>query len=276
MSIQLAALDLDGTTLQNNHLTVSRKNQQGIRKAIARGVWIVPATGRTLSEIPMSLRQIPGIRYAVTSNGACVYDLKSGKPLFENLIPPQTAAAVFDIIARYPVYAELYCDGKAYVERRKFSGLMENFLQELVSLLAKRTRVNNLSAFVRGLNKPVEKIELMPKRTADTETLQKKLKTMPVAVTTSGRNSIEISNLGASKGSALAFLCDLLHIDAKDVMAVGDSCNDLEMLQFAGFSVAVENADPSVQKIAGFIVPRSSRNGVAVALERLILHRKSG
>ena len=75
MSIRCIALDLDRTTLSSaGHL--SERNRKVIEQAIESGIQIAVASGRSLDSLPAAVLEIPGIRYAVTSNGAAVYDLK--------------------------------------------------------------------------------------------------------------------------------------------------------------------------------------------------------
>ena len=72
--VRLAALDLDGTLLnRNNEVTLATR--QAIARAVEHGVVVVPATGRPLASLPPVVAKLPGIRYAITSNGAAVWDL---------------------------------------------------------------------------------------------------------------------------------------------------------------------------------------------------------
>lgn len=73
-SPRLVALDLDGTLL-NHQGQVTPRTRQAIAEAVARGIVVLPATGRPLSNLPPVVAQLTGIRYAITSNGAAVWDL---------------------------------------------------------------------------------------------------------------------------------------------------------------------------------------------------------
>lgn len=275
--IKLVALDMDGTTLDNNHITVSRKNRSAILQAIAQGVAVVPATGRSLAELPSSVRRIPGVRYAITSNGASVTDLLSGVSLYKNLIAPETAAGIFETVGRFSAYGELYHQGRAYMQRGSMSGLMRAFHPlKLCYFLSRRKRVENLADFVRQTANPVEKIEILPFSREDQAQLLTALRDLPVSITTSGMNSIEITNREVNKGSALAFLCGLLHMEARQTMAVGDNGNDREMLEWAGISVAVENADEEIKRLADFVTKPNVQSGVAAALHHFVLNTPAG
>lgn len=73
-NIRIVALDLDGTLL-NHKNEVSSATRQAIAEAVEQGVVVLPATGRALANLPAEVAQLPGIRYAITSNGASVWDL---------------------------------------------------------------------------------------------------------------------------------------------------------------------------------------------------------
>ena len=70
--IRIAALDLDGTLLSHEN-TITPATRQAIAEAAARGVVVLPATGRALANLPPLVAQLPGVRYAITSNGAAVW-----------------------------------------------------------------------------------------------------------------------------------------------------------------------------------------------------------
>ena len=69
--IRLVALDLDGTVF-NDEKEITPRTLEAIRAAIAKGVDVIPATGRVASGVPEAFLRIPGVRYALTSNGASV------------------------------------------------------------------------------------------------------------------------------------------------------------------------------------------------------------
>lgn len=96
--IRLVALDLDGTVF-NDEKEITPRTLEAIRAAIAKWVDVIPATGRVASGVPEALLRIPGVRYALTSNGASVVELSTGKPLV-NL--PFDAALASDIMISWP------------------------------------------------------------------------------------------------------------------------------------------------------------------------------
>ena len=83
--IKMIGLDLDGTLL-NSEKVFTDYSKEVLGEAIRQGVIVLPATGRPLTGIPKEVLEFPGIRYALTSNGARVVDLKENKVLYECLL----------------------------------------------------------------------------------------------------------------------------------------------------------------------------------------------
>ena len=133
-SVRLVALDLDGTLLSRNN-EVTPATREAIARAVAHGVAVVPATGRPLASLPPVVAKLPGIRYAITSNGAAVWDLgddpmgavysrysnaaqrHTSEPacLLHRLMPTETAREAFALFQKYSALAE--SARAAYVER---------------------------------------------------------------------------------------------------------------------------------------------------------------
>ena len=128
--IRLVALDLDGTLL-NHEGKVTSRTRAALQAAADRGVAIVPTTGRPLGNLPPVVAQLPGIRYAITSNGAAVWDLgddplaavysrysnaaqrRTAEPvcLLHRLMPVETAREAFAMFMEYEGGMGVFCNG---------------------------------------------------------------------------------------------------------------------------------------------------------------------
>ncbi|MDD2415007.1 MAG: HAD hydrolase family protein, partial [Eubacteriaceae bacterium] len=75
----------------------------------------------------------------------------------------------------------------------------------------------------------------------------------------------------ANKGDGLFHLCEELGLDRRQVMAMGDSNNDLDMLKFAGLAVAMGNAEERVKRISDFVTTTNDDLGVVKALKQFVL-----
>ena len=85
-----------------------------------------------------------------------------------------------------------------------------------------------------------------------------------------GTEAVELGPVGADKGAGLRWLCAHLDIDAADVLVFGDEINDLAMFSFAGRSVAVANASPTVRAAADEVTESNDDDGVAKVIESLL------
>ena len=93
--IKLLAIDLDRTTLDSTD-TVPASAMEALKEAINAGVTVAIATGRNVLGIPKALRELSGIRYAITSNGAAIFDLETLEPVFEKTIPLEQAVSLLE------------------------------------------------------------------------------------------------------------------------------------------------------------------------------------
>ncbi|MGI5957945.1 MAG: Cof-type HAD-IIB family hydrolase [Massiliimalia sp.] len=270
--VKLLALDMDGTTLMDDHKTVSQENIRAIEQVMMQGIQFVPATGRMRAHLPEAIRQMPGWRYGITSNGAAVYDRQKDQLIYSHCLNREVTAQILEFLSPMPVFFELYCDGDSYVETRRMRYAAEYGVppQDMELLLGKCHAVDDLAAYIRQEEIHLEKVYIPYLNPQMNEKIRNYLAGFPVAITSSVDTNIEVNMENTSKGNALAWLCQLLGIDPGEVMAVGDNCNDLEMLELAGISVAMENGDPAVKEIADWVAPSNMKNGVACAIERYL------
>jgi hydroxymethylpyrimidine pyrophosphatase-like HAD family hydrolase len=115
MDIRCIALDLDRTTL-NEHARLSEGNRKALEHAISKGVHIVIASGRGFASLPQDVISIPGIEYAITSNGASVYHSPSGKRLMSYTLDPESVQKILDLTAGMHLAYEAFIDGVAYAQ----------------------------------------------------------------------------------------------------------------------------------------------------------------
>lgn len=120
--VRMIAFDLDGTLLTTDK-RLTDETRRTLEQAAKKGILLVPATGRPLTGMPAEVLGIPGVRYAVTANGARVVSTEDGKILREKLISVEKARKVLDIYGEYDTLREIYYDGRGYVEARQIEEL---------------------------------------------------------------------------------------------------------------------------------------------------------
>lgn len=272
--IRLIAFDLDGTTLRGR-TELSDRNRIAMEKADAAGVLVVPATGRLRSFLPPALAELPCLHYAITSNGAAVWDLKKNERICTNLIPTHAALQVQRVLADYELFVEYYVNGRAVVETdeperaRTVYGLPES---KYYFLTKDYLRVEDVKAYLEQNAVEPEKINLMYIPDAIyAEVLARLQQIDGLEITFSNVDNIEINAKGCDKGLALLALCEKLGIDPEETLAVGDNGNDLAMLRAAGIAAVVGNGIEEAKQAADAVVAPCLEDGFAEAVEGFVL-----
>lgn len=267
--IRLIGLDLDGTTLTTDK-RLTPHTKEVLEACIRHGIEVLPATGRVWSGIPEELTNMEGVRYVISSNGAAVVELATGKAVYTNGIAWDRALEIFEILEGYDTFYDAYALGNGWCEGRFYDNLedfgIESFLQPMIK--KSRTRIDNLREWVKEHKAPVEKINMF---FLDEETRQRAFRELgqipDLAVTCSLTNNLEINHYTCNKGDALLNLGKILGIPMEQIMACGDGNNDLEMVRDAGLGVAMENGEDAVKEAADYITVTNDAEGVAKAIE---------
>ena len=130
---RMIGLDLDGTLLTTEK-EFTPYTKEILRKAIAQGIVVLPATGRPLSGIPGELLHFPGIRYAITANGARVVESQTGSTIEEKLVSAPIARKVLEIFEHYDTLREIYYDGIGYAQEEALKNVeYEHFPQSVIT-----------------------------------------------------------------------------------------------------------------------------------------------
>ncbi len=275
MDIRIVATDMDGTLLDDEK-RVPQKNLEALRACAEKGIEIVPATGRTCLGIPDELKELLGVRYAITINGAAVVDLQEDRILDTCRMPAETAVRVLEMARQSPhdIMYDAYVDGVGYTKDCFYENAEKYVPSPGLARLIRKTRrvVPDHIAFVRESGKEVEKINLYFLDMAAREEMRQKLTCLPdILVSSSIPNNLEINAAGADKGSALLRLAELLGVERRQTMAFGDGENDLTMIRLAGVGVAMANGEEKVKAAADFVTCTNNEAGVAAAVERFVL-----
>ena len=273
---RLLAFDLDGTLLDDKK-KLPEENRQALIEAAARGMILVPATGRILRGIPEAVKELPFIRYYIVSNGAAVVDTREGKTLYQADVPLELALRAYDYMDTLPVIYDCYQDEIGWMSREMYERCAPYFAYEpgildLVNRL--RIRVEDFKGTLREKDRPLQKLQMyfLPE---DEEERQRQLKRIPelfpdLAATSSTSNNIELNHVDANKGKAMLALAQVLGVAREETLAFGDGSNDSSMLRDAGWGVAMANSTPDVKAAADEVTMSNNDAGVAKALRRIL------
>ena len=280
--IKIIALDLDGTLLDSEK-RLSEVNRAALERAAEKGVLIVPTTGRFFGMMPPAVRDLPFVRYAITINGAQVYDRETDTALVRDEIPLEMALGVMELLDRHDVIYDCY---------RQNWGWMTAALQQKAADYATNEHYLKM---VREFRRPVPELKQHLRETADQGDVQKimlfatnrerstaidclrKLSTELAArfpeikVTASTWNNLELNIKSAHKGNALRHFAKCLGFGIENCMAFGDGMNDFTMVEAAGLGIAMANAEPEVKRVAKYVTLSNDADGVAAGIEKWIL-----
>ncbi len=272
--IKLVALDLDGTLLDSEK-RVSRRNLEALERARRMGVLIVPITGRPAQGLPQAVLELPGLRYAVTSNGATIRDLQENTCLLERHLSPADCLRVLEACADFEMIREVFRGGVGYLTRADRDILCARYegtpMMEYV-LGTRRVLPGSLEDFLRADDQPLEELFFLTDSPERKEALRRRLSALPdLSFADPAPRDLEVMVGGINKGEALLYLLERLGIEPGETVAIGDGGSDLPLLRAAGIGVAMGNALPFVQAEADWVTATCDEDGVALALEKFVL-----
>ena len=272
-TIRMIGVDLDGTLL-NSEKQLTAYTREVLKKAIEQEVAVVVATGRPFSGVPDELKHFPGIRYALTANGARILDMQKQKVVYENLLSVESSEKVIDILRKHHAIHEFFVDGVGYMNEDGLKNVYAYFEDPHMAEYLQSTRitVKDVKEKLQAMKCEVDKLQGIFRNQKDKEEALEELNTLSgIVVTAAMDNNLEINKEGTNKGLGLLQLGKSLGISREEIMACGDGGNDVEMLKEVGFAVAMANGSDPVKKAADFVTVSNDEDGVAKAIERFVL-----
>lgn len=267
MNYKMIFSDMDGTLLKSD-IEISEKNKSAIKMAVEKGVQFVICTGRGVFGVEPYLRQLGLVGqegYAICQNGGAVYDLRDMSLAIRESFSPE----IFKPIVYYARELGLelyYYDDRTFIAERE-SERVKNYCKVMGS---------SVKLMEEPLTHPGEFTKCLV--TGDREKL---LLVQKMIMETAGDALdcffsspifMEVVKKGVSKGKIMEITAKKAGIPLEEVIAVGDSHNDISMITKAGMGIAVANAEEEVKKVANFITKNScEQDAIAEVIETFIL-----
>lgn len=276
--IKLVALDLDGTLFDNSS-RISKRNLTAIRSITDKGIHVVISTGRPFEGIPFDQIKGTGINYAITANGSGIYEISTGKCLYENAMDEELVTPILNFLLTRDIHMDAFIGGKGYTPIQCVETAQKLTVPSSIKnyIITTRTRPDNILQFIHENQLKVQKMTLNFYPAADgtlidRETVRKFLVSNPSITTVcGGYNNLEFTRADANKGVGLRKLAEILGVNPDATMAIGDTENDLAIIEAAGIGVAMGNATDAVKARADYVTTTNTKDGVAAAIEHFIL-----
>ncbi len=265
MEIKLIACDMDDTLL-NSKREVSPRNLAAIQAALAAGKVFLLATGRMYASVkPFAEKLGLGDVPLVTFNGALVKGSESGKVFYEHRLKLETANDVLAYIKEHHYYAQTYTGNSFYVDKitdcsRMYSGFIG-------------IPATPLGEAFYHMEEPPYKMLAMRTGDIDFETMWTEFAETfkgRLDVTSSKPDFLELMEPGVNKWEAVKAVGASMGIKPEEIMCIGDSNNDLQMVANAGIGVAVANANDNIKDLAKIVTASNDNDGVALVIESIL------
>jgi Cof subfamily protein (haloacid dehalogenase superfamily) len=273
MDYKLICIDMDGTLL-NDKKIISEENINAIRLAYEKGVRIAVCTGRIFTSADF-FSELLGVKSPViASNGAFIMEKDRGDVVYKATLGVEKCKKLLAMFRKHDIYPHYYTGDTVFTEKLVYSS---SFYQEVNKTLPKNKQVKivlvkDWDEVFRTYEKEIfkgvgvdEDLEKVKKAKAYLRGMEE------FEVVSSRFDNFEAMNKGVSKGNAVKVLSDFYGITREQIICIGDSENDLSMIEFAGLGVAMGNADEDVKAAAQYITESNNCDGVARVIEKFVL-----
>ena len=276
MGYKLVCIDMDGTLLNSKH-KVSNASKQAIIKANNMGVKIVISTGRMYSDAEFFSNLIGVKAPVIALNGAFIKEKDENEVIYKNILEEKVIVKLLEIFTKYKVKPTFYKPQGAYCGSL-FIKLFIGFMK-LKGIMGG----NSIIKYTKGIKQwdkvfiseknNIVKCEIMHKDKDRLKKIRSELHKMDeIEIVSSSKYNIEITSCGVSKGKAVEILAAYYNINKEEIIAIGDSENDLSMIESAGMGIAMGNAIDKVKEKSNFITETNDNDGVASAIYKFIIN----
>lgn len=269
MSVKLIAIDLDGTLLNDNK-EVGERTVQALKAAKDKGIYVVLASGRPIQGIMPLIQKLEldtYKNYAISFNGASVYRVSDYTSIINYSMPLEDMLEINKFTTSHHMHSHVFVNGKAYIEENGEYSDLEASINHIDLHLVKYQDFDKDSIVNKFL------LSDDPKKLKEFHPLIPQSMYEKYNIVFSAPFFLEFLSKDASKGNAVKALCDYLNINKEEVMAIGDEENDLSMLEYAGYKIAMGNANKKLKAIATFITDSNNEDGVGKAIEKYALDK---
>lgn len=279
MSIKLVASDLDGTIISENNF-INQSNFEAIDMMNSHNINFAICTGKSYS-VSKEMCNKCKATYGIFSNGSQIYNLKTGIPIYKNVLDFEAVKNCFNIAKKSGLHVHAYSDNLLVTEKLQFLDLRNFKLQKLPGF--EFVVVPNVLAYIEKNNIPI--YQFVISSTNSLENVKNEILTSNqvsiLKISKFGEYKDRILNkeyeylsiipFNTSKSTALDILGQYLSVHPEEIMAIGDNLNDLDMIKNSGVGVAVANAYSELKDVAKYVTKNNvSEGGFAEAVYKFV------
>jgi Cof subfamily protein (haloacid dehalogenase superfamily) len=265
MKCRLAAIDIDGTLLDDNYL-LSSETKEALRDAKKAGIEIVLCSGRAPHSVFPIMEELEMEGFLITHNGAVTTHSKTKSVINELGFFMDSLHHVVDYCKQMGIHTDFCTAFEMYTDKIDSEELEELYNKYHMTPIIVDDVKNVKDKLVKFTLFGAE--DLLTHAHGDLQKMELSLQTIR-----SGPTFIDILHRQATKGVALSNLAQQLGVSMEETIAIGNYFNDVEMFKVAGKGIAVANAPAEVKKQADFVVSSNNENGVAEALWQIVLEK---
>jgi len=240
---KLIALDMDGTFLTEEK-KVSGQNRKAIEAAAAAGVTVMFATGRGIPNVMPYVEELGLESPIVTVNGSEIWTAPN-RLHSRTLLEPELVSSMRELALKYDTWYWSYSVNGVYNKERWTDSFETEQWLKFGYYYEDEASLNAIREELASWGN--------------------------LEITNSHPFNIELNPKGVSKASGIQVVCGLLGLDMSQVIAMGDSLNDVSMIREAGLGVAMGNAQDEVKSLADVVTGTNDEHGVAQIIEKYVL-----
>jgi hypothetical protein len=272
MNYKMIAIDMDGTLL-NSQKRVTERTKEVLITAQESGKKIIITTGRIFTSARLYSQYIGLKTPIIACNGAIIKGVE-GKRIFKiHPVEEKIIVNAIEICNEIGVPYHFYSEDKIYATKKL--DLYEFYHQEESKIDSSYSipfyDINDFSS-ISKIKEEILKFNVWDRDVDKILLTLNKIKNINNAfVTSSSPYNIEITNQAATKGNALKDLGEFYGIKKEEIIAIGDSYNDISMIEYAGLGIAMDNSQVDIKEIADYITLSNDQEGIVDVFERFVL-----
>ena len=260
--------DIDGT-IRNSKREISQRTKDDIEKLGKMGVEVILCSGRPRCEVERVSRECKASRYIISSNGAEVYDYISKKVIYRNMVDIKAIIELYEIANKEDCIFVMNSGNVRIVNRYKYKDETEVIPKEGIISAAYNNNIMQCTIIDKDLEK-MRKVRENILNIQDIRIINESKCFNDKSIIPNDSIYCDVVDKNTSKGIAAEKICEILGTNKEDTVGIGDSYNDLELLEHVGYSVAMKNSVRGLKSKVDEVTNTNDLDGAAEFFEKLM------